>query len=84
MSDVSNVIRFATSLPEASASYEGQVMQYIGTTTDTYKNNYMYQCVNNSGIYTWEIIDYILRDEMYVIMNNAINSAITSVLEGSY
>jgi len=46
-------IQFST-MPEASATYEGQIVQFIGT-TDTYTNGYYYKCVEDGGVYSWEV-----------------------------
>lgn len=44
-----------TSLPAASSSNEGAILQYIGTTGGGYTNGYFYKCVSNgSGGYKWE------------------------------
>lgn len=40
-------------MPTASASNVGQVVQFIGTTTATYINGLFYECVNDSGTYKW-------------------------------
>ncbi len=48
----SEVIQYET-LPTASASNVGMLVQYIGTTTQDYTNGYFYRCVNNSGTYSW-------------------------------
>jgi hypothetical protein len=43
-----------STLPTASASNEGKIYQYIGSTTASYTNGYFYKCVENSGSYSWE------------------------------
>ncbi len=45
-----------STMPEASASLVGQIVQYIGA-TDTYTNGYFYKCVENDGVYSWEASD---------------------------
>lgn len=45
-----------TALPTASATEEGHIYQYIGTTTSTYTNGYYYQCIEDpesAGSYIW-------------------------------
>lgn len=49
---VGSTIQVST-IPTASADYVGKVYQYIGTTTQDYTHNYFYECVNNSGTYSW-------------------------------
>lgn len=41
-------------LPTPSASNVGQILQYVGASTEGLINGYFYQCVENSGTYTWE------------------------------
>ena len=41
-------------LPTPGASYLGQIYQYTGTTTQDYTHGYFYECVENSGVYSWE------------------------------
>jgi len=53
---VNNVQSQYYTMPTASADYEGKIVQYIGTTTNTYTNGYFYKCVNNSGTYSWSNI----------------------------
>lgn len=43
-----------STLPTASASNEGKIYQYVGTTTASYTNGYFYKSVENSGSYSWE------------------------------
>lgn len=42
------------SLPEASATFSGKILQFVGI-TDTYINGYFYQCIESStpGTYEW-------------------------------
>ena len=42
-----------STMPTASASNEGDIVQYVGTTTSTYTNGYFYECVEDSGSYSW-------------------------------
>jgi len=45
-----------STLPTASQSNVGVVYQYIGSTTSVapiYKHGYFYECVENSGVYSW-------------------------------
>lgn len=48
-------IQYST-MPTASESLLGKIVQYIGTTDATYTNGYFYKCVENSGVYSWENI----------------------------
>ncbi len=43
-------------MPTASSSNIGKIIQYIGT-TGTYTNGYFYKCVNNSDSYSWSVVD---------------------------
>lgn len=40
-------------LPVASATEEGKIYQYIGT-SGTYKHGYFYECIENDNVYSWE------------------------------
>ena len=42
-----------STLPEASASNVGQIVQYVGETTSTLTNGFFYKCVEDSGSYSW-------------------------------
>ena len=45
-------LHFST-MPAATAFYAGVVAQFTGTTTSTYTHGYFYECVENSGTYSW-------------------------------
>ena len=45
-----------TTMPTASASNSGAIIQYTGATTASYTNGYFYKCVENSGSYAWQVI----------------------------
>ena len=47
----------ATTMPTASASNSGAIIQYTGATTASYTNGYFYKCVENSGSYAWQSIN---------------------------
>lgn len=50
----------ATTLPIASASNEGRVYQFVGTTDATYTNSYFYKCVSDGAVeptYSWEQVN---------------------------
>lgn len=40
-------------MPTASATYVGKIVQFIGTTTASYTHGYYYECINNGGTYSW-------------------------------
>lgn len=40
-------------LPTAGQSEEGNIYQYVGTTTSSYINGYFYQCQEFDGVYMW-------------------------------
>lgn len=49
-----------TTMPTPSATLEGNVVQYIGTTTAVYTNGYFYKCIPNpevSGAFIWENVE---------------------------
>ena len=48
-------VQYST-MPEASASNAGKIVQFTGA-TDTYTNGYFYKCVENDGVYSWENIN---------------------------
>lgn len=52
----SDTIQYTT-MPTASATNAGDIVQYTGTSTETYTNGYFYKCVENSGSYSWEQTD---------------------------
>jgi len=43
-------------LPNADASQENKIYQYIGATNVNYTNGYFYKCINNGGTYEWHVI----------------------------
>ena len=43
-------------MPTAEFSRAGDIIQYVGTDTNDYKNGYFYKCVEKSGQYVWESI----------------------------
>lgn len=55
LSDKQDIIQYST-MPTASASNEGQIVQYVGTTDSTYTNGYFYKCVEDTNVYSWENI----------------------------
>lgn len=53
-------------MPTASATYENQIVQYIGTTDVTYTNGYFYKCVEDGGVYSWVLVaDFALASDVY-------------------
>lgn len=52
-----NTFRYTT-MPTAAAGLAGKVVQYIGTSiTNSYQHNFFYECVENSGSYSWVQVD---------------------------
>lgn len=47
----------ATTMPNATSSNVGKILQYIGSTDANYTQGHFYKCVNNSGTYSWEEIE---------------------------
>ena len=58
--DCGQVLPQYDTMPTPSASNEGQILQYIGTTTSSYTNGYFYQCINDGGIYKW--VEKLVQD----------------------
>lgn len=59
ITDLSDTIQVST-MPTASASNEGQIVQFVGTTTASYTNGYFYKCVSdglNPATYSWEAVE---------------------------
>jgi hypothetical protein len=54
--DGGQIIQYPT-MPTASSSNVGDIIQFTGTTDSTYTNGYFYKCVDNSGTYSWENIN---------------------------
>lgn len=54
-----DTIQYST-MPTASSTNLGQIVQYTGTTDSTYTNGYFYECVSDGGdpaTYSWENIN---------------------------
>ena len=51
--DCGKVLPQYDTMPTPSSSNEGQILQYIGTTTSNYTNGYFYECINDGGTYKW-------------------------------
>lgn len=49
-------IQYST-MPTASSSNVGQIIQYTGTTTNDYTNGYFYECIEDNNVYSWENIN---------------------------
>ena len=47
----------SSTIPTASASEEGKIIQYTGETNSQFKKGYFYECVNDSGTYKWQPIN---------------------------
>ena len=48
-----------STMPTASADNEGKIYQYVGTADANYTNGYYYKCVENSGSYSWQLVENI-------------------------
>lgn len=57
-----------TELPLASATEEGHVYQYLGT-TGTYTHGCFYECVEQSGNYDWKILQTVENCVFYTDRN---------------
>ena len=42
-----------STMPTASADNVGEVVQYIGASDATYTHNFFYECIEDSGTYSW-------------------------------
>lgn len=51
--NTSNSGNQVSTMPTASATWNGKVVQYVGTTDANYIKGYFYECVNNNGTYSW-------------------------------
>lgn len=58
--DCGKVLPQYDTMPTPSSSNEGQILQYIGTTTSDYTNGYFYECINDSGVYKW--VEKLVQD----------------------
>lgn len=59
ITDLTDEIQVET-MPTASASNEGQIVQYIGATDSTYTNAYFYKCVSDGqspATYSWTQVE---------------------------
>lgn len=58
--DCGKVLPQYDTMPTPSSSNEGQILQYIGTTTSNYTNGYFYECINDNGVYKW--VEKLVQD----------------------
>ena len=56
VSNKQDIFQYST-MPSASSTTVGKIVQYIGTTNSNYTNGYFYIGKNTSGTYTWENIN---------------------------
>ena len=60
LDDLPDPIQVST-VPTATSTNEGQIIQYIGTTTSTYTNGYFYKCTSDGATptpsYSWVRVD---------------------------
>lgn len=59
LADKQDIIQYST-MPTASASNVGYIVQFVGTTDSTYTNGYFYKCVSDGqdpAIYSWVRVD---------------------------
>lgn len=81
LSNKQDIIQYET-LPTASASNEGQIVQYIGIDTNDYTNGYFYKCVEDSGSYSWENVEVQQASEAEeVIVFSSSDDASTKILK---
>jgi len=55
--DVERAAQQYTEMPEASSSFVGKIIQFIGITDSNYTNGYFYKCVENDGVYSWQNVN---------------------------
>ena len=55
--DCGKILPQYDTIPTASASNVGQILQYIGSTNVNYTNGYFYKCINDGGVYKWIAIN---------------------------
>lgn len=55
LSSKQDIIQYST-MPTASSTNAGSIVQFVGTTDTNYTNGYFYQCVEDDGVYSWENI----------------------------
>lgn len=68
LSSKQDVIQYST-MPTASASTVGKIVQYIGTTDSNYKNGYFYIGITDGGVtptYSWQYLN-VNKDSISVI-----------------
>lgn len=46
-----------TVMPEPSATFAAQCVQYLGADTPDYTHGCFYECVSNEGTYTWQALN---------------------------
>ena len=79
--DCGKVLPQYDTMPVASATNEGQILQYIGATNVNYIKGYYYECINDGGVYKWVNIkvqdsEDIFRYNTLPTPNSSINGAI--------
>lgn len=74
-------------LPVASATEEGKIYQYIGT-SGTYKHGYFYECIENDNVYSWEektiSTDYPIKEVDILPTGDNIENYIYSKRDSEY
>ena len=78
--DCGKVLPQYDTMPPASSTNEGQVLQYIGTTNVNYTKGYYYECVESpvgSGTYIWQNIK--VQDSEDIFRYNVIPSPNASI-----
>jgi len=71
-----------STMPTASADNVGEVVQYIGASDATYTHNYFYECIEDSGTYSWNQTnvqpDYNTNDYTALLNKPSINNVVLS------
>lgn len=81
-------------LPEANATNEGRICQYIGQTSGNLVNGHFYKCVEESGSFYWvelfgsaidkDATDKVAPNNHALVESNAVYSAINNALSSIY
>lgn len=76
-----------TSLPTAAATEEGNIYQFIGTTTSSYINSYFYKCISDGGnpaTYSWQQINVQPSSSGSSSLSTLSDVSLTSLISGQY
>lgn len=75
-------------MPTATASLEGMVVQYVGATDSSYTKGYFYECVSDeqaTPTYSWEVVEFPLNQPIFDLLSTLrcdVGNIMTSALVG--